>query len=315
MGFELEIIHWLQSFSNLFMDTLFKFITLFGEEVILIVILGFLYWSYDKKLGEQIGFTVFISLALNSIIKWIVSRPRPFEVDSTITAIKPAEGFSFPSGHTQTASTTYFSLYAFMKKKWLLWVAIAMTVLVAISRMYLGVHYLSDVIVGGLLGVLIAFLMAKLYPKIKNINQVYQWMLILSVLGLFVVLGINLIKHTSNGVLDSVEFYNASEAVAKMLGTMFGFIIAVQYEKKHVNFENHNRFWHNIARFALGLTIIMAIRLGLKVIFTAMIDPTVLSDNQPVLATIATLFDFIRYTLMLFIGIGVYPKLFRTLHI
>ncbi|MCK7486024.1 MAG: hypothetical protein MZU97_11080 [Bacillus subtilis] len=61
MDFELELIRWMQSFQNGFWDTLFQFFTMFGEELIIIGALGYLYWCHDKKVGEYVGVTVFIS--------------------------------------------------------------------------------------------------------------------------------------------------------------------------------------------------------------------------------------------------------------
>jgi len=119
MSFEIEIILWLQSFRNGFLDALFEFFTMFGEELVIIAILGFVYWCFDKKSGEQIGITVFVSLALNSIIKVIVQRPRPYSVDSRIDRVREATsgGYSFPSGHTQGAASVFGSIAIWFRKR------------------------------------------------------------------------------------------------------------------------------------------------------------------------------------------------------
>ncbi len=317
MGFELDIIRWMQSIGNDVWDFLFNTFTILGEEVVLIIILGFVYWSYDKKIGEKIGFTVFLSLTLNSLIKLVVKRPRPFMVDNTIENMRPetAEGYSFPSGHTQTASTAFFSLYYFIKKKWLLIVAIIVTTLVALSRMYLGVHYLTDVLVGAILGILIAWLVSKYYDKIKNITKVYNVLLILSFIAVAVVIIINYFNNATDAGFDAAQFYFDSESVLKMLGTVAGFIIGINYEKAHVNFENHRHIWLNLARFAIGIVLILAVRYGLKFLFGFIVDSESLVIGDSLKGILAALFDFIRYTAMLLVGIGLYPKLFKLLKI
>jgi len=173
LEFELQIIRWLQSIRNAFLDNLFEFFTLFGEELVVIAVLGGIYWCVNKKVGERLAITVFISLGINSLLKIIFMRPRPFMADDSIINLRPetSGGYSMPSGHAQSASTVFFGLYQFFKKRYLLIVAIVITVLVAISRMYIGVHYLSDVLVGGLLGILIAYLMYRWIGKKENLAK------------------------------------------------------------------------------------------------------------------------------------------------
>jgi len=317
MIFELEIIRWLQSFRTDFLDWLFQSFTIFGEEVILICILGFIYWCYDKKIGEMLGLTVFISLGVNSLLKLIVMRPRPFMADGTIANIRPdtAGGYSFPSGHTQTASTIYFSLYYFIKKRWLLIVAIVITTLVALSRMYLGVHYLTDVLTGAALGILISFIFSKLLQKNVNLKKIYYALLVLVVLSFIGITTYNYIQNLSNSVIDAHQFYFDTEDIAKMLGILTGFIIAIFYEKKYVNFENHTDWKKNIIRFVIGLAIILFIRYALKYIFGIIVDEETLTFGQGFQGILAILFDYIRYLAMLFVGIGLYPKLFKRLKI
>jgi len=315
MGFELEIIHWLQSLRNGLLDHFFEYATMLGEEVILILILGYVYWCHDKLIGEKIGFTVFISLAFNNLLKLIVMRQRPFVVDSTITNLRPetSDGFSFPSGHTQTAATYSFGLYYFIKKRWLLIVAIIITTLVAISRMYIGVHYLTDVLAGALIGIGIAFLVSKYYDKITYMKQIYLALLGLTLLAMVGILVYYYIQNTTNGVLDAPTYYEKGSAIIKQLGTISGFVVAILYEKKYVKFENHRILYKNIIRFVLGVGIILLLRLGLKALFGLIVNPENLT-NQGFQSVLAIILDYLRYFIMLFVGIGLYTKLFKPFH-
>ncbi len=317
MNFEIEIIYWLQNLRNDFLDELFQIFTIFGEELILIVVLGFVYWCIDKKIGERLGLTVFVSLGLNSVLKLMVMRPRPFVVDNNITNLRPdtAGGYSFPSGHTQTAATSYFSLYYFFKKRWLLIAAIVITTLVAISRMYIGVHYFTDVLAGAALGIGISYFMVKLFEKVKNLKPIYLALLGLSILAVIVVIVINFFRNTSSGVIDAYQLYFDSEGIAKMCGTLSGFILAIFYEKRYTNFSNHRNLKKNIIRFIIGLAIILGTRYLLKFVFGLIVDPEALTNGDGFKSILAILFDYIRYLAMLLIGIGIYPKLFKKIKI
>lgn len=316
MNFELEIIKWLQSFRTPFLDKLFEFFTIFGEELVVIAILGGIYWSINKRIGERLGITVFISLGLNSLLKAIFMRLRPFMVDTEITNLRPetSGGYSMPSGHTQSASTVFFGVYQFFKRKYLLIIAIIITVLVAISRMYIGVHYLTDVLVGAFLGILITYYLAKYLSKKEDLSKIYNIILIISgvaLVGLFVY---NLISLSGTS-FDSETFYFNTEALAKMIGTLAGFVLGVRFENKYVNFSNHSHLLKNILRFVLGIAVVMAVRIGLKEIFTLIVNPEELIDNQMFLSILASFLDFLRYVIMVMVGIGIYPLLFKKINI
>ena len=317
MNFEIDIIVWLQNNRSSLLDSFFQFFTLFGEETVLILILGFIYWCYDKKQGEVIGLTVFISIAINSVLKVIINRSRPFLVDSRIENLKPSTSTSssMPSGHTQTAATTYFSLSTLFKKNWLLITAIVITFFVALSRMYLGVHYLSDVLTGAALGILMAIYIPKLLKKIENKRRFYILSIITINVVLLIVLIVSYIGNNSDSGVNAFTLFETNENIFKMFGTMTGFLIAINFEEKHVNFENHKMLLKNIIRFVLGLAVIMAIRYLLSFIFDMIVDTDNLVQGQGFKAILGLLLDYLRYATMLFIGIGVYPMLFKKINI
>jgi len=289
---------------------------MFGEELVVIGVLGLIYWTINKRIGERLGITVFISLGLNSILKLIIMRPRPFIVDDSIINLRPetSGGYSMPSGHAQSASTVFFGTYQFFKKRYLLIIAIIITTLVSISRMYIGVHYLTDVIVGSLLGVIVTYYLYKWLSKKEDLSKIYTLILIASGAFLIVVFIYNLIK-LNQGSFDSNLFYFNTEAIAKMIGTLVGFVVGVKLENKYVNFSNHKNILKNSIRFVLGVVIIMGVRISLKEIFHLIINPDNLINDQMFLSVLASLFDFLRYVIMVAVGIGVYPILFKKINI
>ena len=151
---EIDFLKLLEGLRTGFLNTLFEMITILGEETLIILIVAIIYFAFSKKEAKRLFFIVVTSTAVNTIAKNLVRRPRPF-ANGEITAIRQetATGYSFPSGHTQNIATlgTYFSER--IRKIWFIIVASVVVLLVGFSRMYLGVHYPSDVIVGLLLGI------------------------------------------------------------------------------------------------------------------------------------------------------------------
>ncbi len=322
MTFELNLIHWLQSFSNGFFDTMFQFFTMFGEELVIIAALGFLYWCHDKKVGEYVGVTVFVSLFLNSAIKTIVQRARPYVQDPYVEAtgagvrnIRPdtAGGYSFPSGHTQGAATVFSSLSFWLRKRWLTIATAVIIFVVALSRMYLGAHYLTDVLVGAGLGILLAYVFHRFFTKhADQARKLYVYIAAIGAIVASTVLVYHVLTIEATALLTNAEnLYDKMKDSFTMVGAMIGFVFGIRFEAKKVQFTNHHVLWKNAIRFLGGVAVVMGIRLGLKAIFGLIVDGEELAEGEIALAILAVLFDGLRYFVMVFIGIGAYPYVFR----
>jgi membrane-associated phospholipid phosphatase len=318
MQFELELVKLLQQLRSDFFDVLFQLFTMLGEELVIIGILGFLYWCFNKKVGEQVGITVFISLVINSSIKTLFKRLRPFQVDAAIENVRPhtSTGYAFPSGHTQGAATVFTSTALWLKKRWLLVTAYVVTFLVAMSRLYLGVHYLSDVFVGALLGIGLSFIMYRFFQKNEDSSKTYKYILYGSLALLLTVFIYHILTIEAEvGMTDAKTFYDRMEGGFKMTGSMIGFVLGIGFEKKHTNFTHNTVIWKNLIRFALGVAVVMGIRIGLSAIFDAIIPTDDLATGQFIPSTLAMFLDMLRYFAMVFVAIGVYPLLFKKCNI
>ena len=159
---ELLVNNFLQQFIPTF-NLFFQVITLFGHPALWLLIATILFWLGKEKQSFTLVSIMLFSTVIAGMLKFIVARPRPTSLivlDSTPTQL------SFPSGHSTLAATIYsfFENKVFPKERVLL---LILTLLTAISRLYLGVHYISDVFAGLLLGYLIGKLLLKLEKKIK----------------------------------------------------------------------------------------------------------------------------------------------------
>ena len=134
-----------------------KFITNFGGAIILIVLALMLFiYIKNKKIGVSIISNLAIITLLNQLLKRIVQRPRPTEF-----RIVEESGYSFPSGHSMVSMAFYgyliYLIYKYVKNKYLNWISIILLSIlicsIGISRIYLGVHYTSDVLGGFLISI------------------------------------------------------------------------------------------------------------------------------------------------------------------
>ena len=174
MEFELNIIRAIQSIANPFLDGLFQFITMFGEEAILIPLIAVIYWSFNKKMAEYIAYASLTSVLVNGAIKDIFKAKRPIgEPGIRSLRVETATGYSFPSGHTQGTASFWSAIAIYLKKNYMYGISGLIIVLVAISRLYLGVHYPKDVLFGAIFGILTSFITYKLFNKVNNKIALY----------------------------------------------------------------------------------------------------------------------------------------------
>lgn len=154
--FEASIILWIQENLRGALDSLWLFITHLGDEGILWIILGIVLLFWKKT--RPIGFTMLLSLLfdfliVNVTLKDLIARPRPFVVNEAITPlitdVSPYR--SFPSGHSGGSFAAMFALYKWVPKKIGI-PALILAALIAVSRLYVGVHYPTDIIAGCIIG-------------------------------------------------------------------------------------------------------------------------------------------------------------------
>lgn len=149
-----------------------KFITNFGGAIFIIILTVVLFVLIkNKKIGISIISNLVIITAINQILKRIVQRPRPTEY-----RIIEETGYSFPSGHSMVSMAFYgyliYLIYRYIKNKYIKWSLIVLLsiliCLIGISRIYLGVHYTSDVLGGFLLSISYLVVYISLIKKILS---------------------------------------------------------------------------------------------------------------------------------------------------
>lgn len=200
----------------------------------------------------------------SQFMKIVCRVPRPWVVDSNFTILEEAReaagGYSFPSGHTQTAAGTFGSIAVFARKKWLVAVCVALAMLVGFSRMYIGVHTPADVLVGALLSVA---LIAMFYPlMLGKKDRTYLGLMILTALSVGYLLYMEF--TTFPGDIDPHNYESAMKNAYTLIGCSAALLIVHPVEKRYIDYSEKAVWWAQILKVALGLLVVLAVKEGLR---------------------------------------------------
>ena len=228
MGFQLDILMYLQSIRNELLTGIFTFFTICTEVPVITVLTAMLYWCINKKAGQRILFALAGSLNINVAVKNIVKMPRPIGTKGLISLrTQTATGYSFPSGHTQTATTFWTSMITQFKNIWIYIIGILMILGAGISRLYLAVHWPMDVIVGWILGIILSILFIKLFDYIDNSKNYYILVIIMLIFGV-------------------CTYFVGGEDFYKLFGLYSGFALGYMVEDTYISFSTENKQRKNI---------------------------------------------------------------------
>ncbi len=290
---EVSLMEWLQSHIGSTGISFISNFSLFGEELPLILIVGFVYWSYDKKMGRNVGLIAIMGLIWNTMIKNVVLRRRPYfdhENINILRIIEPeadiydisAQGYSFPSAHSTNSVTVFGSLAINLRKRWFTVIAIIIPLLTGISRFVVGAHYPTDVMAGWLLGLTSVVLVYTLQKKVKNTLVLYGILLITAIPGFF--------------YCTSADYFTA-------VGLLIGFMGGTLLDDYCVRFEDTRKPLFMVTRLLGGLAVYLVLNSVLKMPFSK----EFLSDGS----TAALMVRCARYAIVAFVDFGVYPMLFK----
>ena len=228
----MEILHALESIRCPFLDAVMYGITQLGGEAIFMAVAIVVFWCIDKSKGYFILTVGFLSTVVNQFLKLIFRVPRPWVKDPEFTIVEAARsdagGYSFPSGHTQNAVSTFGGIFTFTKNRLFKAGCIAVIVLVAFSRMYLGVHTFLDVAAALILGVIILFIVYPLF-KSHGANHKFIYGVLIATIVIFNVLYIWNEYPYASVMLKDVSDYTLSMGASFFKGNYtvdYGGIVA-----------------------------------------------------------------------------------------
>lgn len=261
----MSFLYFLEGIRMPGLNELMLAVTQLGEETAFLVIALIVFWCVDKKKGYYVMSVGFLGTMANQIVKLACRVPRPWVLDPDFTILEQAReaatGYSFPSGHTQTAVGTFGCLAATTQKKWWRWVCILLAFLVGFSRMYVGVHTPSDVLVGAGMACALVWLLKKpvLSGEKKQMKTVIAVMLAVSVLFLLYVSFWNFPMD-----MDTHNMESGTKNAYTMLGCLVGVAIVYLVDEKWLHFPEKAVWWVQIIKVVVGLLLVLAVKEGLR---------------------------------------------------
>lgn len=260
----MKVLYFLESIRMPGLNEFMLGITRLGEETAFLVAALIVFWCVDKRKGYYVMAVGFAGTMANQFLKLLCRVPRPWALDPDFTILEQAreaaDGYSFPSGHSQSAVGTFGAIAATSKNKWVKGVCIALCVLIPLSRMYLGVHTPADVLVGAGMALALVWLLRRW------IMEGDRGMLVL--IPLLTAMAVGLLLYTTcwpfPADVDQENLASGVKNAYTLLGCMFGIAVVYPVQKKYVRFSTEARWWAQILKVILGLAVVLLVKEGLR---------------------------------------------------
>ncbi len=275
----MDLINALQSAASPTLDRIMMLITNLGSEQVYVALLVIAFVGLSARNGRRMAIYFLAGVYLMELLKLLFDAPRPFQLDPSVlrssAAADTAAGASFPSGHALSAMLLWGLAASYVKRSWFSLIAALIVGLVAVSRIYLGVHFPIDVVVGLALGFVFVVL-GRLLDRV-------EWRLSLPVvvgLGLLVPLALHLLLPTAGSGL--------------YMGALAAFVVGPELVKHSTDGPLGGR----VALVVIGLALVFAALMG----SSALVPDAV--RHSP-------LGSFVRYLLVAAVGAVLVPLIGR----
>jgi membrane-associated phospholipid phosphatase len=144
----------------------FKMVTMLGNEEFYLLLMPILYWAVHPVFGFRMAIMLLLSNGVNSVLKLVFHSPRPYWLDGQVRAMIGETSFGAPSGHAQNAASLWGLMAVFLGGTWTRVGLVVVIFLIGFSRVYLGVHFISDIVLGWIAGGLLLLAYLKVEQRI-----------------------------------------------------------------------------------------------------------------------------------------------------
>lgn len=273
MEFLMDILRAIAEIRNPVFDAFFSLITRMGEEIFFLAVAIILFWCVNKREGYFVLITGLFGTVLNQGAKLLFRIPRPWVYDPTFEVVGDAKvaatGYSFPSGHTQNVAGTLGSIAAYKSTAKKTVVCTVLILLVAFSRMYLGVHTLLDVVVSLVFALGLILLLRPVFTDDEKFHKFMPWVVAAGVL-LSVGLLAFVVSIGGDETLDPHNYESGLKNACTLMGCTIGLIPAYIVDRKWTKFETKAPWYAQILKIVIGLAVVLAIKSGLSSPLTAL---------------------------------------------
>ena len=259
----MSLLYALASIRNPVLDQVMSLITRLGEEAIFLVVALLIYWCVDKQKGYYLMTIGFVGTILNQFLKLLFRIPRPWVQDPSFTIVESARegatGYSFPSGHTQSAVGTYGALARMSERRWVKILCWAAVVLVPLSRMYLGVHTPLDVGVSAVIALALVFLLPPFFTAAqRRPGLLYGLFAAMALLAAGYVLFVEFWPFPAD--IDPDNYASGVKNAYTLLGAVLGVNVVHYVDDHFLRFETRAPLVGQILKLALGLALVLLLK-------------------------------------------------------
>lgn len=282
----MDIINQAELAVNLFLQSLgpalqsfMSIITELGGQIFYILFMPVIYWCVDAWAGLRIGVMLLSSAAFNSFFKVLLKGPRPYWISDKIVPGGHESSFGIPSGHTMNSTAVWGQSALETKKRKASLAASVMVLLIAVSRLVLGVHFLSDVLLGLLLGILLLLVFNRVQKPIGVWldRQSLKNQILLAFFSSLFIIGLSAIVIALSscwqmpadwaaraGEVDPLSPEGALTTAGLWFGMLGGFAwLRARRGVIQSRFGN----WQRIARYLVGIAGVVVLYAGLGSLF------------------------------------------------
>lgn len=272
LQFQIPLIATLQSFYPSIFKPCFLFFSALGEEYFFFLLIPFIWMVIDRKMAARLALLIFASFYVNALFKELLAQPRPYQLSSSVIQMDPnGDGYGIPSGHAQSSLLVWLWLSSQFNHRNFSRLCYVLIGGIALSRVYLGVHFPTDIMGGWILALIGLWVDRKLNDSIiKLFNRLPT-----SVAGMISIV-------IPSILLTLFPTLTTSAAMGCFAGCGLGIVVGVRSFK--MRFDESVNF--KIFRFAVAFLLAMVVYLGLRMIFP--------HEDSPVYLA----FRYIRYFLV-----------------